>query len=99
MSVLSKDQRSLVQVDTHIDPFIVDRVCDAFDALLRGDREGYMRNMSIAVAQLGMPVPIPASERPTAVDRMKFIVIGVIARQWRCNYGMAIDLLKVMVDG
>lgn len=98
-SVLSSHQRAVVRADTHIDPFIIDRCCDAFDALLmRGDRDQYVTYMTAAVAQLGYEGPIPDKDRPTAVDKMKTILIHAVAReQWRCSYLQAHARLTKMI--
>jgi hypothetical protein len=83
-SVLSANQRAMVRVDTGIDLFIIDRVCDAFDCLERDNIEGYKAQMMNAMVQLGLPSPIPESEKPTAVDKMKTICIRAAAdrRGW-----------------
>jgi hypothetical protein len=84
MSILNDQQRAVVRADTGIDPIIIDRCCDAFDALERDDVEAYVRYMRTAITQMGFEKQIPNSERPTAVDKIKTICIRAAAdkRGW-----------------
>lgn len=86
IKVLSRDQRNIVRSDTGINAFIIDRVADAYECLLRDDRAGYKQNMGNALAQLDLPIPIPQSERPTALDKVKTICIRSIADQWGWSF-------------
>jgi hypothetical protein len=83
MSVLTRDQRAVIRADTSIDPFIIDRVCDAYDRLIdHDDVEGYHTNMRTATVQMGYPNIVPPEEdRPTPVDKMKTICIKAIAQE------------------
>lgn len=97
-SVLSRQQREVIIADTRIDRLVVDRVVDAFDALLRDDRAGYVTYMRTAIAQMGYEGPITANDRPTAVDKLKTICIHAIAREhWRCSYRQAHARLTQMI--
>jgi hypothetical protein len=84
MSILNSHQRAVIRADTGIDPLVIDRVVEAYDKLLADDNFGYRHTMGTAIAQLGLPIPIPEKERPTAVDKVKTIVIKAIAdeRHW-----------------
>jgi len=99
VSILSSLQRQVIHADTHIDPLIIDRCCDAFDALLRDDVEAYVTYMGAAIAQLGYDGPIPMSDRPTAVDKMKTILQRACADQWGCTFLQANARLKRMLAG
>lgn len=86
MTVLNRHQRDVIRVDTGIDPILIDRVVDAYDALLeRDDVEGYKTYMTTAVTQLGYEniVP-PEKDRPTPVDIIKSFCIKAVAdkRGW-----------------
>jgi hypothetical protein len=98
MSIMSREERAVVQARTHISPFIVDRCCDAFDAILRDDREMYVHNIMTAIAQLGLPMPIPEHEKPTAVDRMKSILMVKLADEWHVSFPTTIERIRLMLD-
>lgn len=97
-SVLNASQRAVIRADTGIDPILIDRVCDAFDALLRDDIEGYKLYMGTAIAQMGMPV-IREKDRPTAVDVVKTIAQHALADRWGCSFKKANARLKEMLQG
>lgn len=100
MSVLNRQQRAVVSADTHIDPLIIDRVCDAFDALIqRGDVEAYKRFMMTAMAQQGLPIPTPPEERPTAVDKVKTICIRAYSDTEHISFKRAVARLREMQQG
>lgn len=86
MSILNAHQRAVIRADTGIHELIVDRVVEAYDALLRDDVEGYKRLIATALAQQGLPALIPSEERPTAVDKVKTICIRAIADQKHWSY-------------
>lgn len=99
MSVLNAHQRAVVRSDTGIDPILIDRVCDAFDALvLRGDVEAYRTFMSTAIAQMGMGTIRP-QDRPTAVDKVKSICQRALADEWKCSFREANRRLRKMLQG
>jgi hypothetical protein len=84
MSILNLNQRAVIRIDTGIDQLIIDRVVEAYDALLAGNLDEYKMKMGAALAQQNIPVPIPDHERPTAIDKIKTICIKAIAdeRHW-----------------
>lgn len=87
MSVLNAHQRAVIAVDTKIAPLIIDRVAEAFDALvLHDDREGYELRMRTAIEQMGYDRPITPEDRPTAVDKIKTIVMHAYADEWHCSF-------------
>jgi hypothetical protein len=98
MSVLNKNQRAVIRADTGIDALIIDRCADAFDALVRGDVEGYKTYMGTAIAQMGMGT-IRFQDRPTAVDKIKTICIKALSDQWGCTFKQAASRLKRMLEG
>lgn len=86
-----------MRADTGIDAILIDRVCDAFDALIdHQDVEGYKRHMMTAYAQQGLQPPIPDSERPTAMDKVKTICIKAYSDRRRISYQAAIRELRRM---
>lgn len=90
MRIYNAPQRARIHELTHIDPFIIDRCCSAYEALINSDDvEGYRKNMLDAMAQLGFGIKIPEEEKPTAVDKMKVLVVRSIAYQWRVSYTQA----------
>jgi hypothetical protein len=85
LSILSSDQRAVIRVSTGIDQLVIDRVVEAYDALLADNREAYMTLMATAMAQADcMPGQVKQRDRPTAIDKMKTICIRRIAdmRHW-----------------
>lgn len=97
MSLLNRHQRAIVHAQTNIHPLIVDRVTEAFDALIdHQDVDLYKRNMMTALAQLNMPFPIPDEEKPTAVDRMKLMCVQAYASREHMPVQRAIARLKEM---
>lgn len=102
MSLLSRNQRAVIVADTRIDPLIVDRATEAFDALItRGDVDEYKRLMGNAWAQMGfdletMPKP---QDRPTAVDKIKTILIKAYADQEHISFTRAVVRLRKMLQG
>lgn len=98
MTILSTSQREFIAADTHIHPLIIQRCVDAFDLLLRGDREGYITHMETAIALLGYEGPVPERDRPTAVDVMKTILIRAYADQRLCSFKTAHHRLTRMLE-
>lgn len=98
-SVLTRQQRAFVRADTKIDALVIDRVCDAYDALLRDDVESYKRYMATAIAQMGYDGPVPARDRPSAVDVVKTICIHSLKDRWGCTYLIAVTRVKRMLSG
>lgn len=99
MSVLSAHQRAVVRTDTGIDAILIDRVCDAFDALVqRGDVEAYQTYMGTAIAQMGMDT-VRTQDRPTAVDKIKTICQHALADEWHCSFREANRRLRRMLQG
>jgi hypothetical protein len=99
VSVLNAHQRAVVRADTGIDPLIIDRCCDAFDALVqRGDGEAYQTYMGTAIAQMGMST-VRAQDRPTAVDKCKTIIQHALADEWHCSFREANRRLRKMLQG
>lgn len=99
MSVLNANQRAVIAADTQIDRLIIDRCCDAFDALVdRGDVEAYKTYMGTAIAQMGMPV-VRLEDRPTAVDKVKTIIQKAYSDQWHCTFRQANARLRRMLQG
>lgn len=81
MSILNSNQRAVIQAATSVDRLIVDRTVEAYDALLRDDVAMYRRLIATALAQTGLPIPIPKKDKPTAVDIIKTHCIRAIADQ------------------
>lgn len=81
--VLSRSQREFIRADTMINRVVIDRVADAFDHLLRDDREGYVEHMTTAVMLVG------DAPKPTAVDILKTICIRACADRWRVSFSVA----------
>ena len=87
MRIFTSMQRARIHERTQIDNFIVDRVTDAYEALVNADDvEGYRKHMLDAMAQLDLPMIVPPEERPTAVDQMKVLAIQSIAKQKGWTY-------------
>lgn len=102
MSLLSRDQRAFIVADTGIHQLIVDRATDAFDALIeRGDVEAYKQYMTHAWAQMGFGLdnPIKPSDRPTALDKIKTILIHAYADREHIDFRRAAAKLKRMLEG
>lgn len=102
MSLLNRGQRAVIVADTGIDPLIVDRATDAFDALVdRGDTEAYRQAMAHAWAQMGFGLnnPIRSSDRPTALDKIKTILIKAYADREHIDFKRAATKLKRMLEG
>lgn len=97
MSLLNANQRAIVVADTQIDPLIVDRATEAFDALIKGDVDTYRVLMATAYAQMGyMP---RAQDRPHAVDKVKTILIRAYADELHIPFGRAARRLRDMTRG
>lgn len=98
MSLLSAYQRSIVRTSTSIDPLIIDRVTEAFDALIdHGDIARYELLISTAIAQMGYDRPIREGDRPTAVDKVKTILIKAYADEKHISFGKAASRLRQML--
>jgi hypothetical protein len=90
----------VVVADTGIHELIVDRATEAMDALVeRGDVAEYRRLMGVAWAQMGFDEahPIRPSDRPTALDKIKTILIKAYADRERISFQKAHKRLKRMV--
>lgn len=101
-SLIPLERRQIIAVDTGINPLIVDRATEAFDALIqRGDVEEYRRKMADAWAQMGYgpDAPIKAEDRPTALDRMKNMLIHAYAIDQHISPMVAAVKLKRMIEG
>lgn len=99
MSIFNAQQRAVIRADTLIDPLVIDRVVEAYDRLLADDRAGYIYTMATALAQQNLPFPIPAKERPTAVDKVKTICIKRIADLRGWSFQRTAKYLKEAADG
>lgn len=100
-SLLSRQQRAIVVADTGIHELIVDRATEAFDALTqRGDVGEYQRLMGNAWAQMGFEPgrPIQAKDRPTAVDKVKTIIIRAYADREQISFKTAAARLDLLVN-
>lgn len=98
VSLLSREQRTVIRADTKINPILIDRVVDAFDALInRGDVDAYNVHMRTAYAQQGVPLPIPAHERPCAVDKIKTICIKAYSDELHISFKAAATRLRKML--
>lgn len=84
MSLLSSTDRAAYHAQTGIDPLIIDRVVEGYDALIKDNQQEYRHKIATALAQQGIPSPIPESEKPTAVDFVKMMCLARIAdeRHW-----------------
>jgi len=91
-TILSRSQRDFVRADTMISPVVIERCVDAFDHLLRDDREGYIRHMATAVALVG------DAPKPTAVDVMKTILTRACADRWNTTFRQAHARLTKMLE-
>jgi hypothetical protein len=90
MTIIARLEREIIAQHTGIDRLIVDRSVEAFDALVdHQDRSTYETLMATAIAQMGYERPIRRQDHPTAVDRMKHIIIHCYARQWHITYPRA----------
>jgi len=94
MSILNLQQRAVIRVDTGIDQLIIDRVVEAYDALIAGNVEEYKMKMGAAIAQQGIPVPIPDHERPTAIDKIKTFCIRAFADDRHWDFKRAAQYLR-----
>ena len=86
MSILNRHQRAVISTDTKIDPILVDRVVEAYDALLRDDIKTYQHLMHTAIVQMNFGREIKMSDRPTAVDKARVICQRAIADKWQCSF-------------
>lgn len=101
-TLISSDRRAIISMQTGISRLIVDRSTEAFDALIqRGDVEEYRRLMGQAWVQMGYEpgAPIRAEDRPTALDRMKTMLIHAYAREEHIPPLRAAEKLKRMLEG
>lgn len=100
MSLLSANQRAIIAVDTKIDRLIIDRATEAFDALIdRGDVDSYRHLMSTAYAQMGFQGPVRVQDRPTALDKIKTILIRAYADQEHIPFQRAVVRLRTQLQG
>ncbi len=94
MSVLNRNQRAVVVASSGIDPILVDRVVEAYDALLRDDIKTYQHLMHTAIVQMNFGREIKSSDRPTAVDKARVICQRAIADKWQCSFQEATRRLQ-----
>lgn len=94
MSLLNANQRAFVAADTGIERLIVDRATEAFDAALKGEIQQYERLMGTAVLQMNYGRPVVESDRPTAVDAVKTILLKALADERRITYPAAVKLMR-----
>lgn len=100
MTLLSRSQRSTFVASSGIDPLLLDRVIDGFDALIdRGDIDAYKRYMSTAVAQQNYGRPVRAQDRPTAVDVAKTLCLHAYADQKHISFQRAAKRVRQMLEG
>lgn len=100
MSILSANQRNIVRASTGVDALIIDRCCDAYDALIdRGDVDAYVTYMKTAIVQMAYDRPIQPSDRPTAVDKIKTVLIHAYADQKHISFKKAAEHLREMLKG
>lgn len=102
MSLLNSNQRAVVAVDTKIDRLLIDRTVEAFDALIeRDDVETCKQLLAHAWAQMGFGLehPIKASDRPTALDKIKTICIKAYADREGITFKAAAARLTKMLAG
>lgn len=100
MSLLNRNQRAVVVASTSIHPLIVDRATEAMDALVeRGDVATYRTLMGVAWAQMGFDEahPIRPSDRPTALEKVKTILIRAYADQQHISFRKAHKKLEAMI--
>jgi hypothetical protein len=101
MSLLNANQRAVIRVQTGIDPFIIDRATDAFDALIeRNDVQAFGRFMSTAWVQMGFGPqnPVTPEDRPTALDKIKTILIRAYAERERIGFQQAANRITRMLE-
>ena len=102
MTLISSDRRAIIAMQTGIDRLIVDRATEAFDALTqRGDVGEYRQKMADAWAQMGFDAthPVRDEDRPTALDRMKLMLVAIYAREEHISPAAAAVRLKRMLEG
>jgi hypothetical protein len=100
MSILSPIQRDVIRADTKINALVIDRVADAFDALIsRGDVDAYTQYMKTAIVQMAYDRPIRPQDRPTAVDIVKTICIKAYADEKHISFQRAAVRLREMLKG
>lgn len=100
MSLMSRDSRAIFCAATRIDRLIVDRACDAIDALVdRGDVDAYKRYMGTAIAQMGLDAPVRQQDRPTAVDVVKAHVLSLYADREHISNARAAKRVRRMLEG
>lgn len=99
MTLLNRSQRAAFIASSGIDPLILDRATDAFDALIdRGDISAYRRYMSTAIEQMAYGRPVRAQDRPTAVDACKTVLIHAYADQKHISFQRAAERVKQMLE-
>lgn len=100
MSLLSRNDRSILCAATGIDPLIIDRATDAFDSLIdRHDVGAYKRYMETAIVQQNFGRPVRAQDRPTAVDRVKVHLLRAYADREHISNAKAVERVKRMLEG
>jgi hypothetical protein len=99
-TLLKDQQRRVILADTGIDRILLDRCCDAFDALInRGDVDAYKVNMKTAIVQMGYGRPIKEKDRPTAVDKAKTILIKAYADREHITFQQSAARIKRLLEG
>lgn len=98
MSILNALQRAVIASDTGVERLIVDRVTEAYDALLVEDVERYQRLMATAIVQMGYVRPITPEDRPTAVDKVRTLVQRAVADKQRVGFRVATSRMQRTLD-
>lgn len=100
MSLLNANQRAFVRVQTGIDPLVIDRATEAYDALIEHqDIRRYQLLMGTAIVQMGYGRPVVDEDRPTAVDKIKTILVRAYAERERMSYQDAAKRITRMLQG
>jgi hypothetical protein len=97
-SILNAKQRAVIAADTHIDRLLIDRVVEAYDALLADNYNTYVFKMRTAIAQMNYGRPIRPSDRPTAVDVVRVIIQRACADKWQVSFQVATRRLQDRIN-
>lgn len=92
-SILDATERAIVRNATMLDQHLIDKATEAFDALLRGDREGYQKNMMLAYSYAGEDTP-KLGQTPPAITTIKAILVRKIAEKNRWTFERASKYLS-----
>jgi hypothetical protein len=88
----------VIAVDTNIDRIIIDRVAEAYDALLRNDISLYQSKMAEAIVRMNYGRAIRKSDRPTAVDKVRTICQKSISDMWGWSFQKTTARLQRMLS-